>query len=232
MAKSPRKPKESKIDPALSASVAESDAALNALKSDLQPIGDALKEFVADGKPKDPADGRTQPEYAMDKLAETPRVPPEECDPLDPVIQRGPNVDIVNNFKTSTKDQLTALGRRYKSMKEDQQGKAGEIGAMLTKAEETQNLDKWCFKEAMKWLKMSSDKKVRRLPIFMKYLDDLGVVDDATAQQDLLAKVETENVQTDIEDEAAEAATSLAPAKPRMTIVPKDDDDGEFKPLH
>lgn len=159
-----------------------------------------------------------------------------DADPLNPVVKRGDNVDLVNTFKTSTKDQLERLAKRYKSMKEDAQGKAGEISAMLQKAEETQHLDSWCFKEAMKWKKMSDDKKVRRLPIFMKYLDDLGVVLDATAQADLLAAVEKDRVeeeaQGDLEDqptdeEKAAAATGLAPSRrpsSGLQIVPKDDE--------
>lgn len=160
---------------------------------------------------------------AMDRLANSQRERPEKTDPLDPVVIRGANADTVNNFKTSTKDQLTKLGRRYESMKADAQGHSADIGNMLTKAEETQNLDKWCFKEAMKWKKMSADKKIRRLAIFMKYLDDLGVVEEATAQADLLAEVDRDEEQKQGDIEAVEAATSLAPArKPRMSVVPKE----------
>lgn len=213
---------------------------------DLKPIGDAMKDagLVADGKKSaDPAEGRAQPEYSMDKLATEQRTPaPERGDPLNPTVIRGSNVDTVNGFKTTNKDQLQTLARQYRSMKDAQSTKSGEISDFLTKAEETKNLDKWAFREAMKWKKMSDELKVRRLPIFMKYLDDLGVVDDATKQGDMLAKDAEERAtkaQKDIEDEAAAAAKGLAPAKgkPTMTIVPKEKPteptaESTFKPLH
>lgn len=186
-------------------------------EGDLKPIADALKPL------------------AMDALAAKQRARPEDVkpgDPLNPTIMRGDNVDMVNNFKTSTKDQLHKLARRYESKKKDLQGHAGDISTMLTKAEETQHLDTWCFKEAMKWDRMSADKLVRRLPIFMKYLTDLEVVKKATAQGDLLAEVKKEEggEQTDLEQAAVAAtaaATGLAPGrKPSgLSIVPKPDAD-------
>lgn len=173
---------------------------------DLKPIGDALKPL------------------AMDALAAKQRDPaPKVGDPLNPTVVRGDNADMIGHFKTSTKDQLHKLARQYESKKSDAQGKAAEIGNLLTKAEETQNLDTWCFKEAMKWDRMSADKLVRRLPTFIKYLQDLEVVQKATAQGDLLAEVERTEQQAQTDIEAKNAATGLAPArKPSMRIVPKD----------
>lgn len=252
---SPRKPRTKKggVDPALKDSVAASEAFLEQQKKDaagggLKPIGEAVTAagLVVDpnAKPTDPAEGRTQPEYAMDKLAGEQRKPaPERGDPLDPIVIRGPNVDTVNGFKTTNKDQLQKLATQYQAMKDTQSTRSGEISDFLSKAEETKSLDTWAFKEAMKWRKMGDELKVRRLPIFMKYLDDLGVVDAAAAQGDMLAKDAEERAekaaQKDIEDEAAKAAKGLAPGKkPTMSIVPKEPKPTEptaesvFKPLH
>lgn len=181
--------------------------------SELKPIGDALKPL------------------AMEALAGQQRPRPEKIDPLNPNVQRGDNVDMIGHFKVSTKEQLQKVARQYESKKKDLQGKSGEIGNLLTKAEETQNLDPWCFKEAMKWDRMSTDKLVRRLPTFIKYLHDLEIVARATSQGDLLAETErtAEAKQTDIE--AVNAATALAPSrKPRMSVVPKDNDAPMGKP--
>ncbi len=182
--------------------------------SELKPIGDALKPL------------------AMESLASKQRPRPEKIDPLNPTVQRGDNVDMIGTFKVSTKDQLQKVARQYESKKKDLQGKSGEIGNLLTKAEETQNLDTWCFKEAMKWDRMSADKLTRRLPTFIKYLQDLEIVARAVAQGDLLAETErsAEAKQTDLE--AVNAATALAPGRKRsgLSVVPKGADEPMGKP--
>lgn len=172
-------------------------------------------------------------------------------DAFKPDVQRGPNVDVVNGrWKTTTKDQLGTIARQYVSASKSAKTASGAKAEILNKAEENKNLDKWCFKKAVEWMLMGDEVLVRRLPLFLKYLDDLGVSDRSTAQADLLDEAQRqadEKRKGDGEgeepgdlvdqteraaaadkgrkgDEARAAASGLAPSRrPTMTIVPKDE---------
>lgn len=195
-------------------------------------------------KPKAPRKGKTI-EQAADQIQASAR------DAFKPDVERGPNVDVVNGrWKTTTADQLKTIARQYISASKSAKTASGVKAEILNKAEENKNLDKWCFKKAVEWMLMGDEVLVRRLPLFLKYLDDLGVSDRSTAQADLLdaanKKAEDPDAEGDDGDivdqaekdpgaEAAAAASGLAPSRrASMKIVPKEDEPpaAGFKPLH
>lgn len=245
----PRKPRTKKkgADPALAASVAESDAFLAQQKKDaaaggLKPIGEALKP-LAEGQRAETAP-RPSAETSADKLAAGQRPP---AAPVEPTFKDGKlnvipgkNVDMVGHFKTTTGDDVRAIARAYKDLKTARQTASGNISDLLTKAEENKHLNKRAFNLALKFDALANGELAKVWPIFLKYCDDFKVGERSTEQADMFAKAVEKDRQTDIEDEAAAAAKGLAPAKgkPTMTIVPKEPPAPEptaesvFKPLH
>ena len=167
-------------------------------------------------------------------------------DPFHPDVQRGSNVDVVNGrWKTTTASQLKTIQRDHRNAKTTAKTYSGNAAEVLNKAVENKNLDAWAFKKAEDFGKLSDELLCRRLPVFLKYLEDLGVMQRATAQADLLDEAQRQaNAKREEEgeeepagdladqaeaasaeakgDEARAAATGLAPSRrPTMTIVPK-----------
>lgn len=170
-------------------------------------------------------------------------------DPFHPDVQRGSNVDVVNGrWKKPTAAQLKTIRRDHKNAKTTAKTYSGNAADVINKAAENKNLDAWAFKKAVMFADLSDELLCRRLPVFLAYLEDLGVIERATAQADLLDeaqrqadekrkaegteegdmvdKVERQQAaQNEVAgDEAREAAMGLAPSRrPTMTIVPKDE---------
>lgn len=143
--------------------------------------------------------------------------------PSDGIVT-GSNVDLLNGHKVTPRAKVQSIAKGYISLKKDAQGAAGAISDMLSKAEERNHLNRKAFGAVMKFHTMSDAQLAIVWDVFLKYADDLGIPDRASAQQEMFKEEPAEDDeaegQTDVEDEAAQAATGLAPGRrPSMRIV-------------
>lgn len=134
----------------------------------------------------------------------------------------GPNVDLLNGHKVTTRDKVRSTAKGYISLKKDAQGASGAISQMLQKAEERHHLNRKAFMAVMKFHTMSDSQLAIVWDVFLKYADDLGIPERASAQQEMFKnepkdEEDEEDGQTDLETtspvDAAAAAVGLAPSR-------------------
>lgn len=148
---------------------------------------------------------------------------------MNPVVVPGPSVDLVNGFKSTTRDQLKALVKGFDTLKRDAKRNSEAIATMLTKASENKHLDKPAWRALLVLRKLNP----RSLTFLMKYADDLELWESAAVQLEMFKDEPVVDDEVDAEGErqaelavspAKEAASGLVPSRrPQMQIVPKAD---------
>jgi hypothetical protein len=155
-----------------------------------------------------------------------------------PDVTPGKGVDLIGSIKVPPTNHVKSFIPKLRNMKAEVNAKSGEIGKAVAEAVEKHHYDRKALSIARQ-LEQLAHSNPSKFSItynhLVKMMDDLDFERKANEQIEMFsqqAESDEDDGQSDIEDqpasgkdEAAEAATGLAPGRrPSMRIVPRDND--------